>query len=93
MRNREIQQAQQTKEVLVWRAKKTADENKKSTDIGMVLFLPSEFRAPDDQKAYLDFDGTDYEEMVARLVLAQQAIFDKPDKHHHLKALYIKGFV
>jgi hypothetical protein len=31
--------------------------------------------------------------MVAKLTLMQQAIFDKPDKHQHLKALYMKGFV
>jgi hypothetical protein len=34
-----------------------------------------------------------YEEMVAKLTLTQQAIFDKLDKHRHLKALYMKGFV
>ena len=27
------------------------------------------------------------------LTVIQQAIFDKPVKHWHLKALYIKGFV
>jgi hypothetical protein len=31
--------------------------------------------------------------MVAKLTLTQQAIFDKPDKHRHLKALYMKGLV
>ena len=32
-------------------------------------------------------------EIVAKLTVIQQAIFDKPVKHRHLKALYIKGFV
>ena len=31
--------------------------------------------------------------MAAWLTLIQQAIFDKPIKHRHLKALYVKGFV
>ena len=31
--------------------------------------------------------------MAAWLTLIQQAIFDKPVKHRHLKALYVKGFV
>ena len=31
--------------------------------------------------------------MVTKLTVIQQAIFDKPVKHRHLKALYVKGFV
>ena len=31
--------------------------------------------------------------MTTQLTLIQQAIFDKPIKHRHLKALYVKGFV
>ena len=31
--------------------------------------------------------------MVAKLMVTHQAIFDKPVKHQHLKALYMKGFV
>jgi hypothetical protein len=42
---------------------------------------------------YSDFDESEYEEMVAKLTLTQQAIFDKPVKHRHLKALYVRGFV
>jgi hypothetical protein len=34
-----------------------------------------------------------YEKMVDKLTLTQQAIFDKLDKHQHLKALYLKGFI
>ena len=58
----------------------------------MVFLFPSEFRAPADQEVYLDFDESEYE-MVAKLTLIQQAILDKPVKHRHLKALYVKGFV
>ena len=32
-------------------------------------------------------------EIVAKLTVIQQAIFDKPIKHRYLKALYVKGFV
>ena len=59
----------------------------------MDFLLPSEFRAPADQEVYSDFDESEYEEMVAKLVVTHQAIFDKLVKHQHLKALYMKGFV
>ena len=59
----------------------------------MAFLLPSEFRAPADQEVYLDFDESEYEEIVAKLMVVQQAIFDKPVKHWYLKALYMKGLV
>ena len=59
----------------------------------MAFLLPSEFRALADQEVYLDFDESEYEEIVAKLTVIQQAIFDKPVKHRHLKALYIKHFL
>ena len=59
----------------------------------MVFLLPSEFRAPADQEVYSNFDESEYEEMVAKLTVVQREIFDKPVKHRHLKALYIKGYV
>ena len=59
----------------------------------MAFLLPSEFRALADHEVYLDFDESEYEEMVAKLIVIQQAIFDKPVKHRHLKALYVKGFI
>ena len=58
----------------------------------MTFLLPSEFRAPANQEVYSDFDESEYEEIVAKLIVIQQAIFDKPVKHRHLKALYVKGF-
>ena len=59
----------------------------------MAFLLPLEFRALVDQEVYLDFDESDYKEIVAKLVVVHQAIFDKPAKDRHLKALYVKGFV
>ena len=59
----------------------------------MAFLLPLEFRAPADQEVYSDFDESKYEEIVAKLMVIQQAIFDKPVKHRHLNALYVKGFV
>ena len=59
----------------------------------MHFLLPPEFSATVDQEVYSDFDESEYEEMAAKLIVIQQAIFDKPVKHRHLKALYVKGFV
>ena len=44
----------------------------------MTFLLPSEFRAPTDQEVYSDFNELEYEEIVAKLTVVQQAIFDKP---------------
>ena len=59
----------------------------------MAFLLPSEFRASTNQEVYSHFDESEYEEIVAKLTVIQQAIFDKPVKHRHLKALYVTGFV
>ena len=77
----------------MWRAKQTANRGQPSANIQIAFLLPSEFRAPADQEVYLDFDELEYEEIVVNLTVIQQAIFDKPVKHRHLKALYVKGFV
>ena len=77
----------------MWCAKQTADRGQPSANIQMAFVLPSEFRTPAEQEVYSDFDESEYEEIVAKLIVIQQAIFDKPVKHRHLKALYVKGFV
>ena len=59
----------------------------------MAFLLPSEFKATADQEVYSDFYESEYEGIVAKLTVIQQDIFDKPIKHRHLKALYVKGFV
>ena len=77
----------------MWRTKQIADRKQPSANIQIAFLLPSEFRAMVDQEVYLDFGESEYEEIVAKLTVIQQAIFDKPVKHRHLKALYVKGFV
>ena len=91
--NRELEQAQASSKPKVWHAKQTADRRQPSANIQMAFMLRSEFRALADQEVYLDFDESEYEEIVAKLTVIQQAIFDKLVKHWHLKALYVKGFV
>ena len=93
LRNKEIDQAQASGKTQVWRTKQIADRKQPSANIQMAFLLPSEFRAPADQEVYSDFDESEYEEIVAKLTVVQQAIFDKPVKHRHLKALYMKGLV
>ena len=93
LRNRQLEQAQASGRPQVWRAKQTANRGQPSANIQIAFLLPSEFRALADQEVYLDFDELEYEEIVAKLTVIQQAIFDKPVKHRHLNALYVKGFV
>ena len=93
LRNKELEQAQTSGKPQVWCAKQTADRKQPSANIHMAFLLPSEFRASIDQEVYLDFDESEYEEIVAKLTVVQQTIFNKPVKHRHLKALYVKGFV
>ena len=93
LRNKELEQTQASSKPQVWHIKQTADRKQPSANIQMVFLLPTEFRALADQEVYLDFDESEYEKIVAKLTVVQQAIFDKPVKHRHLKALYMKGFV
>ena len=86
-------QAQVSGRPQVWHVRQTVDRGQPSVNIQMAFLLPSEFRAPTDEEVYSDFDESEYEEIVAKLTVIQQAIFDKPVKHRHLKALYVKGFV
>ena len=76
----------------MWHAKQTDDRGQPSANIQMAFLLPSEFRAPADQEIYSDFDELEYEEIVAKLIVIKQAIFDKPVKHRHLKSFICKRF-
>jgi hypothetical protein len=38
-------------------------------------------------------DDEQIEGMMAQLVLAKQAIFDKPAKNRHMRPLYLRGYV
>ena len=71
LRNRELEQAQAFGRPQVWRAKQIADIEQPSANVQMVFLLPSEFRAPADQEVYLDFDESEYEEIVAKLIVIQ----------------------
>jgi hypothetical protein len=93
LRNKEMDQAQASGKTQAWHTKQIADRKPPSANIQMVFLLPSEFRALADQEVYSDFDESEYEEIVAKLMIVQQAIFDKPVKHQHLKALYMKGLI
>ena len=73
-----MEQAQTSGKPQVWRTKQTADRKQPSANIQMAFLLPSKFRAPTDQEIYSDFDESEYEEIVAKLTVIQQAIFDKP---------------
>ena len=76
LRNRELEQAQTSDKPQVWHAKQTVDRGQPSANIQMAFLLPSEFRAPADQEVYSDFEESEYEEIVAKLTVIQQAIFD-----------------
>ena len=89
LRNKELEQAQASGKPQVWHTKQTADRKQPSANIQMAFLLPSEFKAPADQEVYLDFDESEYEEIVAKLIVVQQAVFDRPIKYRHLKVLYI----
>ena len=69
LRNRELEQAQASGKPQVWRTKQTTNKKQPSANIQMAFLLPSEFRDPVDQEVYLDFDESEYEEMVAKLTV------------------------
>ena len=86
-----MEEAQPSGKTQVWRTKQITDKKQPSANIQMAFLLPSEFRAPVDQEVYSDFDELEYEEMVAKLMVTHQAIFDEPVKHRHLKAFDCPG--
>ena len=55
----------------MWHAKQTADRGQPSANIQMAFLLSLEFGAPADQEVYLDFDESEYEEIVAKLTVIQ----------------------
>jgi hypothetical protein len=58
----------------------------------MVYFLPNEFMAPANQvvQEEASLDDEQIEGMMAQLVLAKQAIFDKPANNRHMRPLYLR---
>lgn len=72
----------------IWLPKKKADKTGESADINVVFFLPAEYWNQSDER--------EEKEAATHLVLhSQQARFEKlqREKHQHLKALYLKGFI
>jgi hypothetical protein len=64
----------------------------------MVYFLPNEFMAPANQvvqkQTFLEINEDEkLGGLMAQLVLAKQATFDKPAKNRHMRPLYLKGYV
>jgi hypothetical protein len=58
-----------------------SNENCAKVDINMVFQLPTEFKLPAAEMAWLDLG-------------AERAVFQKPDKlGQHMKPLYIKGYL
>jgi len=71
LRNKELEQAQASGKPQVRRTKQTTDRKQPLANIQMAFLLPSKFRAPADQEVYLDFDESEYEEIVAKLMVVQ----------------------
>jgi hypothetical protein len=64
----------------------------------MVYLLPNEFMAPANQVVQEETSPDINEDeqlggLMAQLVLAKQAIFDKPAKNRHMRPLYLRGYV
>jgi hypothetical protein len=64
----------------------------------MVYFLLNEFMAPANQVVQEEMSPDINEDeqlggLMAQLVLAKQATFDKPAKNRHMRPLYLKGYV
>jgi hypothetical protein len=64
----------------------------------MVYFLPNEFMAPANQVVQEEVSPDVNEDeqlggLMAQLVLAMQATFDKPMRNRHMRPLYLKGYV
>jgi hypothetical protein len=96
LRNQELKQAG-IKRKQVWRPKDKLDESGCSAPTCMVCFLPNEFMAPANQivqeEVLPDMDEAEQFGLMAQLVLAKQATFDKPAKNRHMRPLYLRGYV
>jgi hypothetical protein len=97
LRNRELKQVGiQRKQV--WRPKDKPEGSGRSAPACMVYFLPNEFMALANQVVQEEMSPNISEDgqlggLVAQLVLAKQATFDKPAKNRHMRPLYLKGYV
>jgi hypothetical protein len=96
LRNQELKEAGIRKRQ-VWHPKDKPDESSRSAHTCMVCFLPNETIAPANQivqeEILLDMDEAEQFGLMAQLVLAKQATFDKPAKNRHMRPLYLRGYV
>jgi hypothetical protein len=94
LRNQELKQAG-IKRKQMWRPKDKPDESSRSAPTCMVCFLPNEFMAPANQivqeEVLPDMDEAEQFGLMAQLMLAKQATFDKPAKNRHMRPLYLRG--
>jgi hypothetical protein len=81
----------------VWRPKDKPDGFDRSAPACMVCFLSNEFMAPANEvvqeEASPDINEDEQLGLMAQLVLAKQATFDKPAKNWHMRPLYLRGYV
>jgi hypothetical protein len=84
LRNQELKQ-EEIKKKQVWCPKDKPNESGHSAHTCMVCFLLNEFMAQANQimqeKILPDMDEAEQCELMAQLVLAKQATFDKPAKN------------
>jgi hypothetical protein len=96
LRNQELKQVG-IKNKQVWCPKDKSDESGRSAHTWMVCFLPNEFMVPANQilqqEVLPDMDEAEQFGLMAQLVLAKQATFDKPAKNWHMRPLYLRGYV
>jgi hypothetical protein len=96
LRNQELKQVG-IKRKHVWHPKDKPNGSGRSAPTCMICFLPNEFMAPANQivqeEASPDIDEAEQFGLMAQLVLAKQAIFDKPAKNRHMRPLYLRGYV
>jgi hypothetical protein len=73
----------------VWRPKDKPDGSGRSA--------PNQFMAPANQVVQEEtsphIDEAEQLGLMAQLVLAKQATFDKPTKNRHMRPLYLRGYV
>jgi hypothetical protein len=96
LRNQELKQVG-IKRKQVWHPKDKPDGSGRSAPTCMVCFLSNEFMAPANQvvqeETSPDIDEAEQLGLMAQLVLAKQATFDKPAKNRHMRPLYLRGYV
>jgi hypothetical protein len=96
LRNQELKQAG-IKRKQVWHPRDKPDGSGRLAPTCMVCYLPNEFMAPASQvvqeEASPDINEDEQLGLMAQLVLAKQATFDKPAKDRHMRPLYLRGYV